>query len=124
VPVCGLTVSYHKHYSDISLSERPVSRASSLLSDDETNQRSAPGPSRERNISSDDESIDEQWFCGRCKKEWNEEDDGVRWIVCDRCRTPYHLECTKVVSGRKDRNYFKIVIQKIRFECETCELSD
>jgi hypothetical protein len=81
----------------------------------------APGPSKERGYSSS--SSDEQWFCGRCQKEWNEEDDGVRWIVCDRCHKPYHLECTNVVNGRKDKNYFKIILQKIRFDCETCKLS-
>ena len=33
----------------------------------------------------------EIWTCEECKEDWQEDDN--RWIVCDFCDKPYHLQC-------------------------------
>ena len=40
------------------------------------------------------ENEEEMWVCGECNAEWKMDDN--RWIVCDNCDIPFHLQCSWV----------------------------
>ena len=53
------------------------------------------------------------WVCAECFVGW--EDDGDRWIVCDKCDKSYHLQCSGVQYRTKD--YYDIDIESMYFDC-------
>ena len=67
-------------------------------------------------FSSESESDQEVWICVVCKEEWEPDDN--RWIVCDLCDEPFHLQCSGVKYEEKD--YYNIDIESLFFECENC----
>ena len=63
-------------------------------------------------------SDEEIWICGYCKEVWVADDDN-RWILCEECDTPYHLQCSGYQYRKKDYDIINIV--EMRWACETCE---
>ena len=61
----------------------------------------------------------EEWFCGQCDLAWDAEGDD-RWIVCDRCDQPFHLQCFGV--SYKTRDYYSLNIERMDFKCNFCKL--
>ena len=62
------------------------------------------------------ESDQEVWICVVCKEEW--EGDDNRWIVCDLCDEPFHLQCSRIEYKEKD--YYNIDIESFFFKCKNC----
>ena len=60
------------------------------------------------------------WFCWDCGEEWDENGDD-QWIVCDICSQTYHLQCSGVQY--ETSQYWSIQLDKVKFECEECELA-
>ena len=56
------------------------------------------------------------WTCFECKEDWQVDDN--RWIVCDLCDKPYHLQCSGVSYRTKD--YYSLDIEKLPFSCDAC----
>lgn len=58
------------------------------------------------------------WVCQHheCGNEW--EDNGDRWLLCDICDDPFHLECSGVRYRKKD--YYDVDIENMAFSCISC----
>ena len=67
------------------------------------------------------ESDEEIWVCADCNGEW-EADGDDRWIVCDGCNDPYHLQCCGLDYAQEDYNNINIEI--LQFNCFNCMSSD
>ena len=63
-------------------------------------------------------SDEEIWICGSCKEEYVAVDDN-RWIVCDQCDTPYHLQCSGF--DYETEEYYDVNIRAMPFICAACD---
>ena len=61
--------------------------------------------------------VDDDWFCGVCSEKWEEDTDNV-WIQCDRCDTPFHLQCCGIEYDKDD--YYHLDIESFEFICRSC----
>ena len=50
-----------------------------------------------------------------CKEEWDADDN--RWILCDLCDEPFHLQYIGLSMKKK---IIDIDIESLFFECENC----
>ena len=69
---------------------------------------------RSLEVESDEE---EQWVCADCMIEWESNGDD-RWIVCDNCNDPYHLQCCGLQYSVAE--YYEINIEVLSFICNNC----
>ena len=67
-------------------------------------------------------AIEEVWVCSfaGCKfgKVWQSDDDN-RWILCDSCNKPFHLQCSGHQYGTA-KNYNSYDIESCSFDCDGC----
>ena len=72
-----------------------------------------PGQPLQLKLQTEDEVT---WICQYCNKPWKK--DSNRWIVCDICDDPFHLQC----SGKqyKTNDYYEVDIIGESFECDSC----
>ena len=62
-------------------------------------------------------SNDAEWICAKCSAPWQDDGDD-KWIVCDRCDKPYHLQCCGIQYRRQD--YYTVDIEHMPFTCDAC----
>ena len=51
-----------------------------------------------------------------CKEELDADDN--RWMVCDFCEEPFHLQCNGIEYEEKD--YYDVDTESLFFECKNC----
>ena len=62
----------------------------------------------------------EEWVCKSCQEEWEgAEDSGNRWIRCDICDAPFHLQCSGIEYS--EEHYYEVDIDSIDFYCVECD---
>ena len=60
------------------------------------------------------------WMCRGCGTSWvGDDDDGNRWVLCNLCDTPFHLQCAGI--DYDESQYYDIDIDCLEFFCEECE---
>lgn len=77
----------------------------------------APVPGQAISI---DDVTDEVWECqfAKCKNKKYVKDDN-RWIVCDKCDSTFHLQCSGVQYRKRD--YDIVDIKNMEFHCDNCK---
>ena len=61
---------------------------------------------------------DENWVCADCSEPWDDEGED-RWVMCDTCSSPFHLQCSGLKY--KTSQYWYIDLDTIAFVCDECQ---
>ena len=119
---CGIGVTKQKRKigSKITPGKKVISLETSEYSSKNKKGKATPSSaascSRTKLVEDELENEDEIWVCGECNAEWEMDDN--RWIVCDNCDTPFHLQCLGVFYDKS--SYYEVDIENIQFLCDFC----
>ena len=114
-PKRGLKVTPGKRVTSFE-NTKETSKYSSKKKKEKATPSSTASCSYTTSVEDESENEEEIWVYGECNAEWEMDDN--RWIVCDNCDTPFHLQCSGVFYDAS--SYYEVHIENIKFLCDFC----